>query len=197
MQENRQLGGPWGQAYRYDQLHRLKRMESWDNITLGAYAWQSGGSPMGTYRVDTINYDANGNILRLYRKSTFSTLMDNLEYNYVADKNLLDYVYDKIGSGAFSGDFDSQSSGNYAYDDSGNLVNDAQAGSKVFWNAYGKVRGLNFQSEDRRVYFGYGPDQNRVKKENYDTNTGLSTYTWYVRDAQGNVLVLCQVSNDG
>ncbi len=152
---------------------------------------------MGTYRVDTINYDANGNILRLYRKSTFSTLMDNLEYNYVADKNLLDYVYDNIGSGAFSGDFDSQSSGNYAYDDSGNLVNDAQAGSKVFWNAYGKVRGLNFQSEDRRVYFDYGPDQNRVKKENYDTNTGLSTYTWYVRDAQGNVLVLCQVSNDG
>ncbi|WP_421948529.1 RHS repeat-associated core domain-containing protein [Phaeodactylibacter xiamenensis] len=171
-------------------------MESWDNITIGTYAWQSGGSPMGTYRVDTINYDANGNILRLYRKSTFSTLMDNLEYNYVADKNLLDYVYDNIGSGAFSGDFDSQSSGNYAYDDSGNLVNDAQAGSKVFWNAYGKVRGLNFQSEDRRVYFDYGPDQNRVKKENYDTNTGLSTYTWYVRDAQGNVLAVYHQDSD-
>lgn len=62
---------------------------------------------MGIYWVDIINYDVNGNIFWFYRKFMFSILMDNLEYNYVVDKNFFDYVYDNIGSGVFLGDFDS------------------------------------------------------------------------------------------
>lgn len=62
MQHNRQLGDAWGQVYKYDQLHRLKRMESWNNINTGNYEWQAGGAAMAGYKVDSINYDANGNI---------------------------------------------------------------------------------------------------------------------------------------
>ena len=34
-QHNKKTGNAWGQLYLYDQLHRLKRMTSWDNVDLG------------------------------------------------------------------------------------------------------------------------------------------------------------------
>ena len=62
-------------------------MESWDIITLGTYIWQSGTSPMSTYSVGTVNYDANGNIRRLYRKSFSRSSMDDMKYNYLPNNN--------------------------------------------------------------------------------------------------------------
>lgn len=152
---------------------------------------------MSTYRVDTINYDANGNILRLYRKSSSSALMDDMEYDYLPNNNLLFEVTDNVSSGAFTGDFDTGSTSKYAYDGAGNITDDSLAVARIGWNAYGKVRTVNYPIEKIRYTFGYGPDQNRVWKQFHDRDNSITRNTWYVRDAQGNVLVLCQVSNDG
>jgi hypothetical protein len=171
-------------------------MESWDNITIGAYAWQSGTSPMNTYRVDTINYDANGNILRLYRKSSSSALMDDMEYDYLPNNNLLFEVTDNVSSGAFTGDFDTGSTSKYAYDGAGNITDDSLAVARIGWNAYGKVRTVNYPIEKIRYTFGYGPDQNRVWKQFHDRDNSITRNTWYVRDAQGNVLAVYHQDSD-
>ena len=115
--------------------------------------------------------------------------MDDLGYVYDRDGNgrLLDnkllQVKDAVEEYKYPGDLDNQEDlRNYHYDAIGNLTHDTKEGiDSVEWTVYGKIRGIH-KTDGTQIVYAYGPSGNRASK----TVNGLTT--WYVRDAQGNVM---------
>lgn len=99
-------------------------------------------------------------------------------------------------------DIKDQSAANYSYDASGNLQYDRFSGvDSVIWNVYGKMQRLykkdvSALSSATLLHNYYDPSGERVGKATiYGSNTSVyNIYTWYVRDAQGNVLAVYQTS---
>ncbi len=204
MADNQQLGGPLAYAYRYDQLHRIKQMQAWDNINTGSFSWNAGGSALTEYKT-TYNYDGNGNLTKLKRHGNLTgtdKMMDSLIYTYPSTSNRLFQVVDSMANNSrYSGDFDEKNS--FSYDNSGNLrfLYEFDGGgykqTTLTWNHYGKVKeAYRLSPVNIKTTFGYGPDQNRVVKAIINTSTSDTTYTYYFRDAQGNVMAVYQRHED-
>lgn len=199
---NKAIGDAWGQAYRYDQLHRIRQFLSFDDVNTSSWTWGS-GSQLAEYKAD-YNYDPNGNLtaLRRYDNNTGAgnNLMDRFTYNYTANTNLLTHVDDNItDQSKFEGDFEDQGTDNYSYDGAGNLIEDIQAGAEIVWTPYGKVDFVKRDSGQAiTTLFGYGPNQNRLMKAGFKNKllTPDTTYTYYFRDAQGNTLAVYQLEED-
>jgi len=187
MQVDNQAFDARAHAYKYDQLHRLRRMRTYQNPDVsGSYTW-TGGARMSGYTMNA-SYDPNGNITGLTRRANSSSYLDNLFYVYETNSNRLKQVADFSNDiGGNGQDVDSQSANNYDYDGSGNLISDVQGGvTAIEWLPTGKVDQVEM-TNNRLTRFGYGPDQNRWMK--YQRNTaGEEKRTFYVRDAQGNTL---------
>ena len=100
--------------YTYDGLNRLTDA---DHLTNGVNS--------NSYDVQNLQYDLNGNILSLDRRGeSTSGFMDDLSYSY--NGNQLQQVDD---SGDDSAGFTESSSGiDYAYDDNGDMISDANKG---------------------------------------------------------------------
>jgi hypothetical protein len=121
--------------------------------------------------------------------------MDSLTYKYNLDgsgnlvNNKLDHVNDQVSSGNYSVDIDNQSAGNYGYDEIGNLKKDVSENiDTVRWTVYGKINRIVKSSGSTLIDYGYDPGGNRTtKKVNINDTT---TTTYYIRDAQGNVLAI-------
>jgi hypothetical protein len=105
---------PLGNAYKYDQLNRLKQSKSFTTIDLNANQWNAGSSPAaydGMYE-NYFQYDANGNILGQLRKDQSGALLDDLTYRYKLDingkriQNRLYHVNDVVSAGTFPDDID-------------------------------------------------------------------------------------------
>ncbi|HLA57368.1 MAG TPA: RHS repeat-associated core domain-containing protein, partial [Puia sp.] len=111
--------------------------------------------------------------------------------------NQLNYIRDEIGgstahSSNYSNDIDNQSANNYSYDSIGNLVKDNAEGiTDIKWSVYGKILEIQKTASGSNpttdLQYGYDASGNRISKKVTD-NSGNITYTWYVRDAQGNVM---------
>jgi RHS repeat-associated protein len=199
--------------FEYDQLNRLKKFdwisdEPYDDVVVPATpdrarATNSFQTVTNSSKYDTdYSYDFNGNIASLHRNGnanapTFggvfvTTLpsidMDRLSYRYEAETNKLQYV-DDFGSPYYTyDDIKDQSTGNYGYDGSGNLISDAAEGiANIEWNAQGKVKKITKFGGNNDISFYYGPDGNRTLKV-VGEDKYKSVYTYYVRDAQGNVM---------
>jgi len=102
------------------------------------------------------------------------------------------------------GDIDTQPLNNYEYDDSGNLISDiAENIEKMEWNVHGKIKLITRPSgADLSVQpntsFRYGPMGNRtIKVIQTGPNASDLTYTYYVRDASGNVMGIYEGKNSG
>ena len=201
-----QYGGVTGHVYRYDVLNRLLGSDFRRYTT----SWQLSGT--SDYDED-FTYDANGNIQTLTRRAITrgaSNIMDAFTYDHAYEKagigpdssNRLLRVADAgSGSAQFDSDIDHQASGtdNYKYDPSGNLIYDAQEGTQIKWNGFGKVEevrkvvtGLGLTQTTRFVYNGAG---NRVRKLVYNHNAlghadSVARITYYVRDANEQVLTV-------
>ncbi|MEX6686185.1 RHS repeat-associated core domain-containing protein [Danxiaibacter flavus] len=149
--------------------------------TLRRRKWQTINNTGGN--LERITYDANGNILTLRRDGQKNkTDMDKLKYNYIAGTNKLDYIQDTVTNTWYTEDMDGQSAGNYSYDAIGNLVKDNQEGiSNIDWTVYGKIKQIT-KTNGTVISYTYDAAGNRISKV-----VGADT-TWYVRDAQGNVL---------
>ncbi len=142
---------------------------------------------------ETFGYDGNGNILTALRNNGLvgGLTMDDLGYVYDRDGNgrLLDnkllQVKDAVEEYKYPGDLDNQEDlRNYHYDAIGNLTHDTKEGiDSVEWTVYGKIRSIS-KSDGTNIGYAYGPSGNRTSK----TVNGVTT--WYVRDAQGNVMGL-------
>lgn len=86
-------------------------------------------SPLATnFKESGIIYDRNGNIKNYQRwGSDGNQVMDNLTYEYTPGTNRLRHVKDAVSNNLlFTGDVDNQIDDNYTYDNSGNLIGDAQ-----------------------------------------------------------------------
>ena len=200
-------------TYKYDQLNRLKGykpyietgggMRSSNNVVEG----QGSGNTVayaGDFR-EIYTYDGNGNIFSLKRNGNITTglNMDDLTYTYKdlsSSKRLtnrLDYVADAYTTAGYTTDIESQSAGNYTYDEIGQLTSDALENiNNIVWNVKGKVRLVrkNAASKDE-TELGYDAMGHRIMKivKPRDGSNALKgekdwTYTFYTLDAQGNVM---------
>ncbi len=89
---------------------------------------------------------------------------------------------------------------NYGYDETGNLVRDkAEQIERIDWTVYGKIKRIARTSNNHDkpdLEFAYDATGNRLMKLVKPRTAGVLspqkdwTYTYYVRDAQGNVLAI-------
>ena len=186
-----------GYAYGYDQLNRLVSMDAWVNFNTGTYAWQTSGSASSKLQ-ERVTYDANGNITKYLRKGYSPTNMDSLTYKYYPKSNKLLRVDDSVSVSTYADiDVDDQDNDNYEYDLTGNLVKDSIEGiSLITWNLMGKVDSIaRYVSSSRpELKFLYDAMGNRVGKIVYDGSD--VSKTWYIRDAQGNIMATYEEEND-
>lgn len=104
-------------GYKYDYANRIKEAR---------YASKSGSNwtgNSGDYDVTISGYDKNGNIQNLTRKGN-GNLIDNLDYNYQAHSNQLDYVTDLSTNTEGFNDKYPVNSTEYEYDANGNMLKD-------------------------------------------------------------------------
>lgn len=182
---------PVGYNYRYDQLNRLRTMR-FRQLTAGTTAW--GTTPESDFYKEDITYDANGNILSYLRNGNKSATpaMDQLQYQYNRDQagrltnNRLRHISDAVPAGNYQEDIDNQVADNYQYDNIGNLTRDVQGNiSNIEWTVYGKIKKIT-KTDNSSLTYRYDASGNRIYKAYAHNN--VVDKTWYVRDAQGNVL---------
>ena len=115
--------------------------------------------------------------------------------------NKLTSVDDQVTSTNYTIDIDDQSANNYKYDHIGNLTEDVAEGiDSIEWSVYGKIRSITrttsaYQTDKKaNLNFAYTPDGHRSVKgvSKYQKET---EYTYYVRDAQGNVMAVYEMNN--
>ncbi|TAE90542.1 MAG: hypothetical protein EAY81_00690, partial [Bacteroidetes bacterium] len=178
-------------AYKYDQLNRIVAANYFTDLNTATNTWSAAG-PVNQY-YNEFEYDADGNIMRQIRKGEAgNTDMDDLTYNYVSGKNQLAYVDDAITNKAlYADDIDDQVTGNYEYDAIGNLTKDvAEEIAEIKWNVYGKITNIIRVNGSTKpdLIFTYTPDGHRLSKTVISKSQPYSTTTYYVRDAQGNIM---------
>lgn len=182
-------------VYGHDQLNRLRYGESnTGDLNAGSNTWGSSHTVDDDYRL-RVHYDMNGNIDTLIRYGYGANLdMDSLYYNYNTGTNQLNYVDDLISS-VYNTDIDDQSSNNFAYDSIGQLTQDILEGINsggITWTVRNKISTITRSGTGTGddIEFKYDAMDNRVvkivKPDGADQDEW--TYTYYVRDAQGNVL---------
>lgn len=183
---------PLGSAYFYDQLNRLARATYYDNYDVTNNNWSATGAELDAYK-NVFFYDANGNITAQQRNGSRRQgySMDDLTYEYFPGTNRLKRVTDAVGSSAYMDDVDQQAADNYAYDAIGNLTKDkAEEIQEIQWNVYGKITRITRVAGSKRpdLQFEYTPDGHRAVKVVIPKDGSLIQYTYYVRDAQGNIM---------
>jgi len=185
---------PEGYTYKYDQLNRLIGQRTRVNYDLSDYEWSTTAAELERFRED-VSYDPNGNILKYLRNGHRSSqyLMDSLTYHYETNTNKLNYIDDKQ-TGALSvykGDMKDQAPNNYAYDAIGNLVQDTRDSvTSITWTNAHKIDSI--AKTDRSIWFGYDAMQNRVVKHSKANSSDQERRTYYIRDAQGNIIATYQ-----
>ncbi|PUZ24224.1 RHS repeat-associated core domain-containing protein [Chitinophaga costaii] len=140
---------------------------------------------------EIVRYDANGNILNYQRNGTTQNsralAMDQLSYFYQPGNNRLTYIRDAVNKDNYKEDLDNQPLNNYQYDQIGNLTQDLSGGvTAIQWTVYGKIRSVS-RGTAYGISYGYDPGGNRISKTITSSNPSTS---FYIRDAQGNVLAL-------
>ncbi|MNJ86436.1 Ycf48-like protein [compost metagenome] len=193
---------PLGNAYRYDQLNRLRESRSYNNINLGANSWGSGGTTM---YYNEFKYDANGNIESQSRYDHENVLIDQLSYNYKGMDNGIETFHPSKKHNRLYSAFDTedyndldihmgQDLNNYVYDAEGRLIRDKQEGRFYEWRVDGKIAAVYWDPQStkprkRDIWFDYDAMGHRIAKHTYDENAEYREKSvYYVLDAQGNVL---------
>ncbi|MET0634393.1 MAG: hypothetical protein ABWZ25_00115 [Chitinophagaceae bacterium] len=132
--------------------------------------------------------------------------MDNLNYAYTAGTNRLRQIRDTTGNGIvvpsdnYADDLDDQAADNYQYDLNGNLTRDAKNRisqvNGIFWTPNGKILKISKDLSNvppgsaTAIDYEYDVSGNRLASMQTKSINGTTTYdyTFYVRDAQGNVM---------
>ena len=200
---------PLGNAYKYDQLNRLLQAKSYNNLDLDpqSLTYNQFGTAGTEMYFNAFEYDANGNILTQARKDHNNAAIDNLEYRYAKDgngkmiQNRLYHVNDDTDydgndiddMGAFDPTLSTiNQNNNYSYTEIGELERDEQEDiEKIIWRVDSKVKEVHRSptSSRKNLKFDYDAMGNRIAKHTYETNnTTLVKSTYYLRDAQGNVM---------
>ncbi len=179
--------------FNYDQLNRIVRMDAWKGYDPATGSWS--GLQKTDENKEQVSYDANGNIRTYKRNGNDGQLnMDDLTYGYNEDvnnyltNNRLRHVKDAIGDGNYTEDIDNQADDNYEYDEIGNLIKDVKEGiDDIEWTVYGKIKKIT-KTNGSTISYTYDVSGNRIAKA--VTTGGVTTTTWYTRDASGNVMAV-------
>ncbi len=193
---------PQGAAYNYDQLDRLIDMKAYQNLDTNNF-WGLGSTYTGLYR-NNFSYDENGNILRQQRNDSAGNLMSVLKYQYniqssITIQNRLYLVNDSASTPnpkdiQDQGTFNSTPAtinqvNNYRYNALGELAKDISGGiDTIIWTNYYKVWKIRKHTGDS-IKFVYDAKGEEVEKE-FIPAIGAPTVTYYVRNAQGNILTI-------
>ncbi len=107
--------------------------------------------------------------------------------------NQLSYVTDNnTYTNNYTDDIDNQNNVlNYQYDEIGNLTKDmSEEIDKIEWTVYGKIKRITRTTTSNKpdLEFEYTPDGHRAVKIVIPKGSNMRTYTYYVRDAQGNIM---------
>ncbi|MNK23706.1 Ribonuclease YqcG [compost metagenome] len=184
--------------YTYDQLNRIKGMTS-----TGIY-YDNYGTPVtrnASYG-SSYTYDRNGNLLTMVNSglvpsavpSVFqATPMDNFKYNYAKNTDRLTHVDDSVSSTAYSTDFDGVYPFNYTYDAIGNMFKSYDEAMSNYWRTDGKVSRIT--KSGATTTFTYDGLGNRISKK-FVSAEGVSTTTYYLRDAQGNPMATYEMRGE-
>lgn len=195
---------PMKTIYEYDQLNRLKLAYSSISISQSNNSWAT----IDPIYPNKFNYDANGNILNQNRENEYIELVDSITYRYKLDangkrlQNRLYHVREKVGSGDFGDDIDDQGTfypdpadinrlNNYIYDAEGRLVKDRQERlDSILWRVDGKVLKIirPDTSSRKNLVFDYDAMGRRIAKHVLSATDKLEHSTYYILDAQGNVI---------
>lgn len=203
---------PQAFAYKYDQLNRITSAEQYTNMDMSTNVWQVGGAGNTAYK-ETFTYDHNGNIIRQNRNGNAAQVnLDQLKYFYYNAAggtydpevstpnnatNQLAYVTDAVTATNYTDDIDNQAANNYTYDQIGQLKSDVQEEiSSIEWTVYNKIRSITRTATSTKsdLVFRYDAMGNRILKVTMPrSGSGVKTqdfwtWTYYVRDAQGNVM---------
>jgi RHS repeat-associated protein len=183
-------------SYKYDQLNRIKAHNAFTGASATSYTAHTNTNE----HKNTFTYDANGNILTQTRNGSSASglAMDNLTYNYITGTNQLASVADAVGNAAYTDDLDNQAANNYGYDELGQLVrDDKEEIATIEWTVYGKIKRITRTSSSTKpdLEFKYDAMGQRILKlVKPKASAGVYkeqkdwSYTYYVRDASGNVM---------
>lgn len=148
-------------TYTYDALNRLQRAEYWkpEQISL----------PLGSYD-ETLEYDANGNIIKLTRNGNLddnlvTMQIDDLSFTYQEFSNRLDAVGDASNhpAGFIDGHTGTELS-DYTYDGSGNMKSDLNKGIvSISYNHLNLPVRVNF-SDSRKINYLYDALGRKLRK---------------------------------
>ncbi|MBK6759161.1 MAG: hypothetical protein IPI24_13945 [Ignavibacteria bacterium] len=174
-----------GARYQYDILNRIRSDVYYDRPST---AWTQ---PGGLYWGSEYKYDGNGNIKELRRSDAAGIQFDNLEYTLQTSPkktNRLRHITDAYTTVAtHPNDLETQSADNYEYDQIGNLTKDQGADvTSVFWTPANKIDSI--VTATRKIGYTYDAMGNRVRARAWTPSNVHESTTWYLRDAQGQVL---------
>ena len=197
-----QLGNAGVYGYRYDQLNRIKGMNSFNGFANATNTLTA--AAVLDYR-ERVTYDPNGNIRTYIRNGNAARFsMDSMTYTYKANNNQLDRVVD-AATDAITTEYSKyndlkrtqpnnslgQATGNYQYDAIGNLISDVSEGiTNINWTVYGKIQSITktINAVTTTINYGYDASGNRISKA--VTVGSITTNTIYVRDASGNIMAV-------
>jgi RHS repeat-associated protein len=212
--------------YKYDQLNRLKAMDAYKGLTAANNSWANIIALRNYRERISYDGNGNILTYSRYGNNNSQQLMDSLDYSYnylssgmLAGKlsnnrlrRVRDFMtnaaaYDESDPTTGVSDLEDQTNAdNYTYDAIGNLKSDAKENiSLINWNVYGKITDINFgfvANKNKTIYYLYDAAGNRIGKQVEKCGatseaTTSSTYTWYVRDASGNVMATYSSSAAG
>jgi len=159
-------------GYAYDPLQRL---------TAGYY--QNPDNPYSKENTESLDYDQNGNIKKLYRTSlapsgsNTATVIDNLEYIYAPRDNKLTNINDLANNPTgYQG-----GGGTIHYDQNGNMADMPDKGiSKIVYNYLNLPKYLHLNRngiEDLIIDTKYSADGTKLRKNNTTIITGINGFT--------------------
>ncbi len=192
-------------GYEYDQLNRIMSSQKYLNENEISFIDAQWDTPLAIEDYHTeYTYDANGNIQNLKRNGYKSSAsddpaMDDIDYVYTAGTNQLESINDGITNVTVGVDNDRKygdinfGASAYQYDEIGNLIQDlTEEIEEIKWTVTGKVSEVirTAGSTKPHLVFKYDAMGNRVVKlAKVNAQEDVSwNYTYYVRDAQGNVM---------
>lgn len=165
-------------AFNYDDVNRLKKgdykidIEGWTNPD--------------TYDLETVNYDANGNISLLKRFGDDGSYLDNLEYDYLHEGSFTNQLRNVTDNGDVDNGFYDQTNAGideeYLYDKNGNLIVDDNKSFDVYYNYLNLPAEIDFGNGDKIKYI-YNAGGVKLAKETYRNNV-LSMEVAYI----GNII---------